>query len=67
MAEDQTVTIDGTTYKLTDLNEQARAQLQNIQFCDQQIQQLQNELAVSDTARIGYSKALKRELDKAQG
>jgi len=67
MSEDQTVTIDGTTYKLTDLSEQARAQLKNIQFCDAQIQQLQNELAVSDTARIGYSKALKRELEKAQG
>jgi hypothetical protein len=67
MSEDQTVTIDGTTYKLADLSEQARAQLQNIQFCDQQIQQLQNELAVSDTARMGYSKALKRELNKAQG
>lgn len=67
MSEDQTFTIDGTTYKLSDLSEQARAQVQNIQFCDQQIQQLQNELAVSDTARIGYSKALKRELEKAQG
>jgi hypothetical protein len=66
MSDDQTITIDGKTYKLADLSEQARAQLANIRFCDERIQQLRNELAVSDTARMGYSNALKRELDKAK-
>ena len=66
MSDDQTITIDGKTYKLADLSEQARAQLANIRFCDERMQQLQNELAVSDTARMGYSRALKRELDKAK-
>ena len=66
MSDDQTITIDGKTYKLADLSEQARAQLANIRFCDERMQQLQNELAVSDTARMGYSNALKRELDKAK-
>jgi hypothetical protein len=66
MSDDQTITIDGKTYKLADLSEQARAQLANIRFCDERIQQLRNELAVSDTARMGYSNALKRELEKAK-
>lgn len=67
MTEEQTVTIDGTTYKLNDLSEKALKHVRSVLFCDQQIQQLQNELAVSDTARMGYSGALKRELEKAQG
>lgn len=58
------ITIDGIEYKLTDLTEEARAQVQNISFCDEQIQQLSNEWAVADTARIGYSNALKREVKK---
>jgi hypothetical protein len=60
-----TITIDGTDYALSDLSEAARAQLQNIRFCDQQILQLQSEWAVADTARIGYTAALKRELEQA--
>ena len=69
MAEDaseQTVTIDDEEYKLDDLSENAKAQLLNIQFVDSQIQQLNNELAVADTARIGYTKALKGELEKIE-
>ena len=58
----QKVTIDGIEYLLDDLNENTRAQLLNVQFVDAQIQQLNNELAVSDTARIGYTNALKNEL-----
>jgi len=66
VADEETVMIDGRSYKLADLSEQARAQLATIRFCDRQIQQLKNELAVSDTARLGYSDALRRELEKAQ-
>ena len=49
---------------LDDLSENAKAQLLNIQFVDAQIQQLNNEWAVADTARIGYTRALKSELEK---
>jgi hypothetical protein len=69
MAEDnneQSVTIDGEEYKLDDLSENAKAQILNIQFVDAQVQQLNNELAVADTARIGYTKALKGELEKIE-
>lgn len=66
MAEEQTITIDGKEYKFDDLSEAVKAQVLNIQFCDAQILQLQNEWAVADTARIGYSNALKGELEKAK-
>ena len=66
MRADNTVKIGEKEYDVSDLSEQARAQLANIRFCDERMQQLRNELAVSDTARMGYSRALKRELDKAK-
>ena len=55
MAKDDTakkVTIDDVEYKIDELSDNAKAQLGNIQFADAQLQQLNNELAVSDTARI---------------
>ena len=59
-----TITVDGVDYALDSLSDNAKAQLANIQFVDAQIQQLNNEWAVSDTARIGYTNALKNELAK---
>ncbi len=67
MAKDknaQKITIDDVEYDLKDLSEDAKSQLANIQFVDAQLQQLNNEWAVSDTARIGYTNALKSELKK---
>ena len=61
---DQKITIDDVEYNLSDLSDNARAQLANIQFVDAQIQQLNNEWAVADTARIGYTRALNTELAK---
>ena len=55
------ITLDGVEYSLANMSDAARAQLQNIAFCDDRIQQLSNEWAVADTARIGYTNALKRE------
>ena len=69
MAEEEklkTIEIDGQTYQLDDLSDEAKAQMINIQFVDNQIQQLQNELAVADTARIGYTNALKNEFVKGK-
>lgn len=63
---DQTITVDGTNYKINDMSGAAKAQIANIQFVDAQIQQLRNEWAVADTARLGYSGALKGELLKAE-
>jgi hypothetical protein len=64
--ENQTINIDGVNYDLSDLSDNAKAQLVNIQFVDAQIQQLNNEWAVADTARMGYTNALKAELAKIE-
>jgi hypothetical protein len=62
--DSQKVTVDDVEYSLDALSENAKSQIVNIQFVDNQIQQLKNELAVADTARIGYTNALKNELSK---
>ena len=61
------LTIDGTEYSIADLSDEAKNQILNIQFVDERIQQLNNELAIADTARIGYSKAIKAEVSKHDG
>ena len=65
-ASENIVTIDGVDYAISELSENARQQVSNIRFADSQLQQLNNELAVADTARIGYTNALKSEIAKAQ-
>ena len=60
---DQKFTLDGVEYDMRNLTQEAKAQIATIQFVDAQIQQLNNEWAISDTARIGYTNALKRELE----
>ena len=62
--KDQKIKIDGKEYELSELSDKAKEQLVNLQFVDTQIQQLNNEWAVADTARIGYTNALKSELEK---
>ncbi|WP_298679333.1 DUF6447 family protein [uncultured Lentibacter sp.] len=62
---DQVITVDGKDYKLAEMSDAAKAQIANVQFVDEQIQQRQNEWAVADTARLGYTAALKGELLKA--
>ena len=65
-ADEPKITIDGKDNLISALSENARSQVANIQFVDSQIQQLNNEWAVSDTARIGYTNALKNEFEKVQ-
>jgi hypothetical protein len=58
------VVMDGKRYLLDQLGDTALRNISSIRFCDEAIQQRRNELAVVDTARIGYEAALKRELAK---
>ena len=58
------ITIDDKEYRTSDLSEEAKAQLVNLQFINEQILQKNNELQVSDSARILYKSALKTELIK---
>ena len=57
------ITIDGKDYNLDDLSEGAKQQLASLQFAQKEIQRLQAQLAVCQTAASTYSNALKQELD----
>ena len=63
----QNITIDGDEYDLSNASSEAEAQLKNLQFVNEQIVQRNNELQIAQTAKIGYSRALKRELEKIEG
>ena len=60
--EKQSVTVDGVDYPFENLSDVAKSNIISIQFSDEQILQLQNELAISNTARNGYIRALTNEL-----
>ena len=61
----QKVIIDDVEYSLNELSDEAKAQIASINFVNETIGQLQNEWAVCDTARIGYTKALKHEVSQS--
>lgn len=53
------IIIDNIEYELDNLSIDVKNQLASVQFVDQKLAQLQAEIAVFQTARTGYSKALK--------
>ncbi|MDO9049699.1 MAG: DUF6447 family protein [Methylobacter sp.] len=60
-----TITIDNKEYELESLSEEAKAQLQSLQFVDAELQRLNAQSAVLQTARIAYAKALNDALAQA--
>ena len=60
------VELDGIEYDVSNPSETVQEQLTNISFVNELILQKNNELQVAQTAKIGYSRALKRELDKSE-
>ena len=59
-----TVKIDDVDYEYEALSDQAKQQLNNLRVADQKIQVLQQELAMIQTARAAYAKALAQALPK---
>ncbi|MFA6699901.1 MAG: DUF6447 family protein [Thiomicrospira sp.] len=57
-----TLTIDGQPYLVEALSTAAKAQIRNIQLTDGRIEQLQVELAIAQTARNAYVRALSEQL-----
>ena len=53
-----TMTIDGIEYNTDDFSDEAKRQLAMIQFVDRKLIELQSEIAVCQTARNAYGKAL---------
>ena len=54
----QEVTINGKTYKIADLSEDARKQLISIQITEAEIKRIQAQLAIAQTAKNAYQQAL---------
>ena len=59
---EQSITIDDVAYNFSDLNENAKNQVLNLQVTDQEIVRLQQRLAIFQTARAAYAQILKNEL-----
>lgn len=57
-----TLKIDNREYDLDSLSEEAKAQLQSLQFVDQELARLQAQVAAMQTARNAYMNALKAAL-----
>lgn len=57
-----TLKIDNVEYDLDSLSDDARAQLQSVQFVDQELARLQMQMAAMQTARNAYLSALKAAL-----
>lgn len=60
------VTIDGTDYLTDNFSNEGKLRLMNVNFVNDQISQLESELAVCTTARNGYLKLLNLELSAAK-
>lgn len=57
-----TITIDGKEYDSDSLSTEAKSQLKSLQLTDAEIQRLQIQLAIAQTARNAYATALKSAL-----
>ena len=57
------ITIDGIEYNSEDLTENGKAQLASLQFLEVQMKKIQSEIAVYQTARVSYVRALKEEIE----
>lgn len=66
MDDDLEVTVDGFSYKVADLSEEAKAQVRNLQFVATQIADLNAKLAVYQTARNSYQAALQQLLPRTK-
>ena len=65
MAEEvKTWTINDKEYDLDDLSETAKSQIVNIQVVDGEIGRLNQQLAIMQTARNAYGKALNDEISE---
>jgi hypothetical protein len=58
----KTWTIDDNEYNIADLSESAKSQIVNIRVVDQEIANLNQQLAIMQTARNAYGSALNAEI-----
>lgn len=58
MEKQGTITINNKEYTIEDLDDNAKAQLLSIQMCDKEIARHKAQMAIAETARMAYSRAL---------
>ena len=61
-----TITIDGTEYNVADLSDNAKQQVANLRVTDAEIEKLKQQLAIYQTARTAYARALNEELPQKE-
>ena len=61
------VTIDNKEYDLDMLSGEAKAQLEMLIGTDHKVRELQRDLAIAQTARVAYARALGEALPKFEG
>jgi hypothetical protein len=61
------IKIDDKDYDFDSLSNEAKSQLQMINICDQELSRLNAQLAIAQTARLAYSKALQAALPAIGG
>jgi hypothetical protein len=64
-APEPSVEANGNVYKLSDLNDTARANLTSYRFAESEVKRLQRELALAKTAVAAYRRALIQNLPEA--
>ena len=57
------IIIDEKEYETDDMSDEAKAQLQSLQFVDNEIAREQAKTAALQTARNAYAQALQKELE----
>lgn len=60
------ITIDDIEYNTEDLSDNSKAQVASLQFLEVQMNKLNSEIAVYQTARNAYIAALKAELEPTE-
>lgn len=63
MTQVPTLTLNGKDHVISDLSEAARLQLANVQIVDAELTRLQQQVAISQTARNAYMAALVAEVE----
>lgn len=61
------IKIDNKDYEFDNLSAEAKSQVQTIQFVDGEINRFKAQMAVFQTARMAYIKALQAEIDPLKG
>jgi hypothetical protein len=56
---ERTIKIDGAEYPLSSLSDEAKMQITNLRFVENELIQLKAKLAIANTAKIAYQAALK--------